>query len=203
MRSVPLMMNVRVHRRESPAKTVCSLISPVWAFAKRGTAGRVRHVAHSVVWVLGRVEDVVGQLQLELAGEVLDRRDVGEDLRPARGTIRRTRCTAMRSGSSALRPLRKRQSLSEKPTSLSPRRRAWTRLRSSTARPGKHSEAVVAGAASCKGRQQTTPRGLSRGQNTTGAATVSGFSHLCADSYTVSPMRAREDLSVTAASAQG
>ena len=30
--------------------------------------------------MLGRVEDVVGQLELELAGEVLDRRDVAQDL---------------------------------------------------------------------------------------------------------------------------
>jgi hypothetical protein len=30
--------------------------------------------------VLGRVEDVVGELELELAGEVLDRRDVAQDL---------------------------------------------------------------------------------------------------------------------------
>ena len=44
---------------------------------------RVGHVARAavVLGVLGRVEDVVGQLELELAGEVLDRRDVGEDLR--------------------------------------------------------------------------------------------------------------------------
>ena len=43
---------------------------------------RVRHVARAavVLGVLRRVEDVVGQLELELAGEVLDRRDVGEDL---------------------------------------------------------------------------------------------------------------------------
>ena len=43
---------------------------------------RVRHVALAavVLGVLRRVEDVVGQLELELAGEVLDRRDVGEDL---------------------------------------------------------------------------------------------------------------------------
>jgi hypothetical protein len=30
--------------------------------------------------VLGRVEDVVGELELELAGEVLDGRDVAQDL---------------------------------------------------------------------------------------------------------------------------
>ena len=43
---------------------------------------RVGHVALAalVLGVLRRVEDVVGQLELELAGEVLDRRDVGEDL---------------------------------------------------------------------------------------------------------------------------
>ena len=43
---------------------------------------RVGHVALAalVLGVLRRVEDVVGQLELELTGEVLDRRDVGEDL---------------------------------------------------------------------------------------------------------------------------
>ena len=41
-----------------------------------------RHVplAALVFGVLRRVEDVVGQLELELAGEVLDRRDVAQDL---------------------------------------------------------------------------------------------------------------------------
>ncbi len=44
---------------------------------------RVGHVALAalVFGVLRRVEDVIGELELELAGEVLDRRDVGEDLR--------------------------------------------------------------------------------------------------------------------------
>ena len=43
---------------------------------------RVGHVALAalVFGVLRRVEDVVGELELELTGEVLDRRDVGEDL---------------------------------------------------------------------------------------------------------------------------
>ena len=43
---------------------------------------RVGHVALAalVLGVLGRVEDVVGQLELELTGEVLDRRDVAQDL---------------------------------------------------------------------------------------------------------------------------
>ena len=30
--------------------------------------------------MLGRIEDVVGQLELQRGGEVFDRRDVGEDL---------------------------------------------------------------------------------------------------------------------------
>ena len=37
-------------------------------------------LAALVLGVLRRVEDVVGQLELQLAGEVLDRRDVAEDL---------------------------------------------------------------------------------------------------------------------------
>ncbi len=43
---------------------------------------RVGHVALAalLLGVLGRVEDVVGELELELAGEVLDRRDVAQDL---------------------------------------------------------------------------------------------------------------------------
>ena len=43
---------------------------------------REGHVALAalLLGVLGRVEDVVGELELELAGEVLDRRDVAQDL---------------------------------------------------------------------------------------------------------------------------
>jgi hypothetical protein len=43
---------------------------------------RVGHVALSalVFGMLGRVEDVIGQLELELAGEVFDRRDVAQHL---------------------------------------------------------------------------------------------------------------------------
>ena len=88
MRSVPLMMKVprSVIIGKSPMKTVCSLISPVCAFMNRAVtkSGRgVRHVALTalVLRVLRRVEDVVGQLELQLTGEILDRRDVAEDLR--------------------------------------------------------------------------------------------------------------------------
>ena len=87
MRSVPLMMNVprAVIIGKSPMKTVCSLISPVCAFMKRAVtkSGRgVRHVtlAAFVLGMLRRVEDVVGQLELQLTGEILDRRDVAQYL---------------------------------------------------------------------------------------------------------------------------
>ena len=47
---------------------------------------RVRHVALAalVLGVLGRVEDVVGQLELQLTGEVLDGRDVARTPRRPR-----------------------------------------------------------------------------------------------------------------------
>ena len=87
MRSVPLMMNVprSVIIGKSPMKTVCSLISPVVAFMNRavtnsGRANVMSALAALLLGVLGRVEDVVGELELELTGEVLDGRDVGQDL---------------------------------------------------------------------------------------------------------------------------
>ena len=72
MRSVPLMMNVprSVIIGKSPMKTVCSLISPVVAFMKRAVTKSGRGEGHVllaalVLGVLGRVEDVVGELQLQ------------------------------------------------------------------------------------------------------------------------------------------
>ena len=100
MRSVPLMMNVprSVIIGKSPMKTVCSLISPVPEFMNRAvtkSGARVRHVALAalLLGVLRRVEDVVGQLELELTGEILDRRDVAQHLGDTvlRETIRTTR----------------------------------------------------------------------------------------------------------------
>ena len=66
-------------------KTVCSLISPVVRVHEPGGHEQRAGVGHVplpalLLGVLGRVEDVVGQLELQRRGEVLDRRDVGEDL---------------------------------------------------------------------------------------------------------------------------
>ena len=88
MRSVPLMMNVprRGHHREVPHED--RLLLDLTGLRVHETRGdeertRVRHVtlAAFVLGMLRRVEDVVGQLELQLTGEILDRRDVAQHLR--------------------------------------------------------------------------------------------------------------------------
>ena len=86
MRSVPLMMNVpRGHHREvAHEDRLLFDLTRLRVHEARGDEqrARVRHVALAalVLGMLRRVEDVVGQLELELAGEVLDRRNVAQDL---------------------------------------------------------------------------------------------------------------------------
>ena len=74
------------HHREVPHEDRLLLdLTGLRVHEARGDEQRARvgHVALAalVLGVLRRVEDVVGQLELELAGEVLDRRDVAHDLR--------------------------------------------------------------------------------------------------------------------------
>ena len=75
---------VRHHREVAHEDRLLLDLTGLRVHEPRGDEQRARvgHVALAalVLGVLRRVEDVVGQLELELAGEVLDRRDVGEDL---------------------------------------------------------------------------------------------------------------------------
>ena len=73
------------HHREVPHEDRLLLdLTGLRVHEPRGDEQRARvgHVALAalVLGVLRRVEDVVGQLELELTGEVLDRRDVAQDL---------------------------------------------------------------------------------------------------------------------------
>ena len=86
MRSVPLMMKVpRGHHREVTHEDRLFLDLTrlrVHEARRHEQRPRVGHVALAalVFRVLRRVEHVVGELELELTGEVLDRRDVAQDL---------------------------------------------------------------------------------------------------------------------------